>query len=46
MAKDLLAGFAGGESDKLFETHGLDFLDREKGEWGLCCCCVRYEYDD
>lgn len=23
MAKDLLAGFAGAEADKLFETHGL-----------------------
>lgn len=28
-AKELLAGFAGAEVDKLFETKGLDFLDRE-----------------
>lgn len=30
MAKDLLAGFAGGEADKLVETKGEDFYDREK----------------
>lgn len=35
MAKDLLAGFAAAEADKLFETHGLNFLDREKGEPAL-----------
>ena len=29
-AKDLLAGFAGGEADKLVETKGEDFYDREK----------------
>ncbi len=28
-AKELLAGFAGAEVDKLFETKGLDFMDRE-----------------
>ena len=28
-AKEMLAGIAGGEVDKLFETKGLDFLDRE-----------------
>ncbi|KAK9896714.1 hypothetical protein P389DRAFT_196789 [Cystobasidium minutum MCA 4210] len=32
MAKDLLAGFAGAEADKLFETHGLNFLDRERAK--------------
>lgn len=31
-AKELLAGFAGAEVDKLFETKGLDFLDREKAK--------------
>ena len=30
MAKDLLAGFAGAEADKLVETKGEDFYDREK----------------
>ncbi len=29
-AKDLIAGFAGGEADKLIETKGEDFYDREK----------------
>lgn len=29
-AKEMLAGIAGGEVDKLFETKGLDFLDREQ----------------
>jgi deoxyribodipyrimidine photolyase-like uncharacterized protein len=28
--KELLAGFAAAEVDKLVETKGLDFLDREK----------------
>ncbi|SCV73914.1 BQ2448_6344 [Microbotryum intermedium] len=32
LAKELLAGFAGAEADKLFETKGLDFLDREKAK--------------
>ncbi|SDA01425.1 BZ3500_MvSof-1268-A1-R1_Chr10-1g02653 [Microbotryum saponariae] len=32
LAKELLAGFAGAETDKLFETKGLDFLDREKAK--------------
>jgi hypothetical protein len=27
-AKELLAGFVGAETDKLFETKGLDYLDR------------------
>ncbi|KAL7625166.1 hypothetical protein AAE478_004381 [Parahypoxylon ruwenzoriense] len=31
-AKELLAGIAGAEVDKLFETKGLDFLDREKAK--------------
>lgn len=30
MAKDLLASFAGAEADKLVETKGEDFYDREK----------------
>jgi len=30
--KELLAGFAAAEADKLFETHGLDFLDRERAK--------------
>lgn len=29
-AKDMIAGFAGGEADKLVETKGEDFYDREK----------------
>lgn len=29
-AKDILAGFAGGEADKLVETKGENFYDREK----------------
>ncbi|KAK4048171.1 hypothetical protein OIO90_005935 [Microbotryomycetes sp. JL221] len=33
MAKELLAGFAGAEADKLFETHGLDFIDRERAQY-------------
>ncbi|GAA6037387.1 hypothetical protein JCM8097_008544 [Rhodosporidiobolus ruineniae] len=32
-AKELLAGFAGAAADKLFETKGLDFLDREKAKY-------------
>lgn len=28
----MLAGFAGAEVDKLFETKGLDYLDREKAK--------------
>lgn len=31
-AKELLAGFAGAEVDKLAETKGLDFIDREKAK--------------
>lgn len=31
-AKELLAGFAGAEVDKLAETKGMDFLDREKAK--------------
>ena len=30
VAKDLLAGFAGAEADRLVETKGEDFYDREK----------------
>lgn len=30
MAKDLLAGFAGAEADRLVETKGENFYDREK----------------
>ncbi len=30
--KEMLAGFAAAEVDKLFETKGLDFLDREKAK--------------
>lgn len=30
MAKDILAGLAGGEADKLIETKGENFYDREK----------------
>jgi hypothetical protein len=32
MMKEMLAGFATAEVDKLFETKGLDFLDREKAK--------------
>ncbi|KAF2094364.1 hypothetical protein NA57DRAFT_60412 [Rhizodiscina lignyota] len=31
-AKELLAGFVGGEVDKLAETKGEDFVDREKAK--------------
>ncbi|KAI1322525.1 hypothetical protein F5Y16DRAFT_38771 [Xylariaceae sp. FL0255] len=31
-AKELLAGFAGAEVDKLAETKGLDFIDREEAK--------------
>lgn len=30
LMKEMLAGFAAAEVDKLFETRGLDYLDREK----------------
>jgi hypothetical protein len=30
--KEMLAGFAAAEVDKLFETKGLDFLDREEAK--------------
>jgi len=30
MMKELLAGFASAEVDKLFETKGLDYIDKEK----------------
>jgi len=30
--KELLAGFASAEVDKLFETKGLDFVDREEAK--------------
>jgi hypothetical protein len=32
LMKEMLAGFASAEVDKLFETKGLDFLDREKAK--------------
>ncbi|GAA5874470.1 hypothetical protein JCM1840_000789 [Sporobolomyces johnsonii] len=32
VARELLSGFAGAEADKLFETKGLDFIDREKAK--------------
>ncbi|KAJ3044299.1 hypothetical protein HDV00_002619 [Rhizophlyctis rosea] len=32
MMKELLAGFAAAETDKLFETKGIDWLDREKAK--------------
>lgn len=31
-AKELLAGFVGGEVDKLIETKGADFIDREEAK--------------
>ena len=31
-AKEMLVGIAGAEVDKLFETKGLDFLDKEKAK--------------
>ena len=30
--RSFLAGMAGAEADKLFETKGLDFIDREKAK--------------
>ncbi|KAI1829208.1 hypothetical protein DTO027I6_9895 [Penicillium roqueforti] len=32
LAKELIAGIAGAEVDKLFETKGLDFIDLEKAK--------------
>ncbi|KAG0208810.1 hypothetical protein BGX28_000353 [Mortierella sp. GBA30] len=32
LTKEMFAAFAGAEADKLFETKGLDFLDREKAK--------------
>ncbi|GJJ70584.1 hypothetical protein EMPS_02933 [Entomortierella parvispora] len=32
LTKELFAAFAGAEADKLIETKGLDFLDREKAK--------------
>jgi hypothetical protein len=31
-AKELLVGFAGAEAEKLIETKGLDFVDRERAK--------------
>ncbi|ORZ24738.1 hypothetical protein BCR42DRAFT_403550 [Absidia repens] len=31
-AKQILAGFAGGALDKLIETKGLDFIDKQKAK--------------
>jgi len=33
LAKEMIAGLAGAEADKLCETKGLDFVDREKAKW-------------
>ncbi|CAF0859219.1 unnamed protein product [Adineta steineri] len=33
LTKEALAGLAGAEVDKLFESKGLDFLDREKAKF-------------
>jgi hypothetical protein len=30
LAKEMIAGIAGGEVDKLFETKGLNYLDRDE----------------
>jgi len=32
LMKEMIAGFVSAEVDKLFETEGLDFLDREKAK--------------
>ncbi|KAL7750888.1 hypothetical protein RI367_003849 [Sorochytrium milnesiophthora] len=32
LIKEMLAGFAAAEVDKLFETKGLDYLDREEAK--------------
>lgn len=32
LAKELLAGIAGGEVDKLAETKGADYIDRERAK--------------
>ncbi|CAF1427124.1 unnamed protein product [Adineta ricciae] len=32
LMKEMLAGFAAAEVDKLFETKGLDFIDREEAK--------------
>lgn len=32
LTKEIFAALAGAEADKLFETKGLDFLDREKAK--------------
>jgi hypothetical protein len=32
LMKEMLAGFAAAEVDKLFETNGLDFLDKEEAK--------------
>jgi len=32
-AKELVAGFAGAEADRLAETKGLDFADKEEAKW-------------
>jgi len=34
LGKEMLAGFAAAECDKLFETRGLDFIDRERARHG------------
>ncbi|KAF8953871.1 hypothetical protein CPC16_010329 [Podila verticillata] len=32
LTKEIFAAMAGAEADKLFETNGLDFIDREKAK--------------
>ncbi|KAG0341444.1 hypothetical protein BG000_009052 [Podila horticola] len=32
LTKEIFAAMAGAEADKLFETQGLDFIDREKAK--------------
>ncbi|KAF9581592.1 hypothetical protein BGW38_001339 [Lunasporangiospora selenospora] len=32
LTKEILVGLAGAEADKLFETKGLDYLDRRKAK--------------
>ncbi|KAF9388346.1 hypothetical protein CPB97_001201 [Podila verticillata] len=32
LTKEIFAALAGAEADKLFETKGLDFIDREKAK--------------
>ncbi len=36
-AKEVLAGFVGGEVDKLAETKGMDAYDRERAQHQVSC---------